>query len=380
MNLQDVVDQLAMNLARSVVIDDLRYRPLVSSAQGDEIDELRASALLKRSTPEPVRAYLDELGVGDALRPVTVDLTRFGGKERLAVPVRDEGGPIAVLWLITGNLPPLRACDYAAIDSAVDLARAALNAGHRSEDCENRRAGVLRRLLDPDPATRSRALRDAGAAHLLPPRGGATLLAVRLDSGAQELERATFAKYGSSPRTTPLDLIGDQDGDLVFLTRGSPEDALPTLQERAEHLGLPILAIGSAQTTGAEDDLLPVAKDARTAVSIVAAVTSLGGYADIRGLGTWRLLSEITAGEAHLARYSPAAHALLVHSDPVHRETVETYLDAGGNVRAACERLHLHRTTLYYRLDNLPQVVREALDDGISRSALHLCLKLARFA
>ena len=44
-----------------------------------------------------------------------------------------------------------------------------------------------------------------------------------------------------------------------------------------------------------------------------------------------------------------------------------------------CEELHIHRTTLYYRLENMPQVVKDAMDDGMKRSALHLGLKLASY-
>ncbi|WP_244231612.1 MULTISPECIES: helix-turn-helix domain-containing protein [unclassified Rathayibacter] len=33
----------------------------------------------------------------------------------------------------------------------------------------------------------------------------------------------------------------------------------------------------------------------------------------------------------------------------------------------ACAILHIHRTTLYYRLENLPPAVRAALDDGLQR-------------
>jgi DNA-binding PucR family transcriptional regulator len=57
---------------------------------------------------------------------------------------------------------------------------------------------------------------------------------------------------------------------------------------------------------------------------------------------------------------------------------VETYLDVSGNVVAACELLFVHRTTLYYRLEKMPPVVREALADGMKRSTLHLSLKLIR--
>ena len=44
----------------------------------------------------------------------------------------------------------------------------------------------------------------------------------------------------------------------------------------------------------------------------------------------------------------------------------------------ACKQLHIHRTTLYYRLENMPASVRDALEDGLKRSTLHLSLKLLR--
>ncbi|PPH49896.1 helix-turn-helix domain-containing protein, partial [Rathayibacter sp. AY1E1] len=38
----------------------------------------------------------------------------------------------------------------------------------------------------------------------------------------------------------------------------------------------------------------------------------------------------------------------------MQRAAGEAYLDVRGSVREACGLLHIHRTTLYYRLDNLP--------------------------
>jgi DNA-binding PucR family transcriptional regulator len=62
----------------------------------------------------------------------------------------------------------------------------------------------------------------------------------------------------------------------------------------------------------------------------------------------------------------------------VHRQTVEVFLDSGGRNGVACEILHVHRTTLYYRLDNAPQIVQDALKDGFARSTLHMALKLQK--
>jgi hypothetical protein len=59
-------------------------------------------------------------------------------------------------------------------------------------------------------------------------------------------------------------------------------------------------------------------------------------------------------------------------------ETLETYLDAAGNAQLTAELLHLHRTSLYYRLQRVERLARTDLKDGVERLALHLSLKVAR--
>jgi hypothetical protein len=62
------------------------------------------------------------------------------------------------------------------------------------------------------------------------------------------------------------------------------------------------------------------------------------------------------------------------------RETLETYLDAGCDARAAAQRLHLHRTSLYYRLGRIAELTGRDLSAGAVRLELHLALKLLRLA
>jgi hypothetical protein len=62
------------------------------------------------------------------------------------------------------------------------------------------------------------------------------------------------------------------------------------------------------------------------------------------------------------------------------RETLETYLDSGCDTRATADSLHLHRTSLYYRLTRIEQLTGVDLSSGTGRLELHLALKLARLA
>ena len=58
--------------------------------------------------------------------------------------------------------------------------------------------------------------------------------------------------------------------------------------------------------------------------------------------------------------------------------TLETYLELAGSAQATAEALHLHRTSLYYRLQRVELLAGTDLKDGTERLALHLALKVAR--
>jgi len=376
MNLQDVVDDLARTINRSTIINDLAYRPIAASAQGQEIDGLAATSLLQRSTPPQYRAYFDKIRLRQTRQPMTVTLAPFGDRERLAVPIRDESGPLGFLWLITGGLPAFTSSDYSAIDAAVAMARTVLSVGGAT-DASRMRLDVMARLLAPEPATRRAAFAEAAGKRWIDRGEGTSVFAVELASHDSVIESVAFGRHFTGHGG--ITFMGEREGLLYFAARGAePSEVHTTLRAEASRRSITLRAIGSATHDRRADDLLPAADHAAMAARIVATLPEFGGAADIAELGGWVMLASIVADRAQLAMFSPAAYTLCVDGDAVQRETVETYLDVCGHVREACDLLHIHRTTLYYRLDNMPDVVKKALDDGMQRSTLHLCLKLIR--
>lgn len=58
--------------------------------------------------------------------------------------------------------------------------------------------------------------------------------------------------------------------------------------------------------------------------------------------------------------------------------TLEAYLDAGANGVVTAENLHIHRSTLNYRLQRINQICEIDLQNPTSRMNLQVALKLMR--
>ena len=59
--------------------------------------------------------------------------------------------------------------------------------------------------------------------------------------------------------------------------------------------------------------------------------------------------------------------------------TARALLDNGGDVARTAGQLHIHRTTLYYRLDRIEALTGVDLKAGPGRDDLHMALRLAAF-
>jgi len=378
LNFQNVVDELADTIGRSVIIGDPHYRLIAASAQGDDIDVIRSTSLLRRQATAEHKEYFDSLSLHDAHQPVTVDLHRLGGRERLAVPVRDTHDHLATLWLITGDLPPLRGADYAAIDTAVSITRDLLAGDHVDRE-PGTSDEITGHLLSADSERRRHAFDEAVARRRLE-RGDSTVVyAVDLPATIALLDRLAFARRLSTARTSSLAYIGERHDRMLFVGRSADlETSRQAISDEAVARAITLNAIGTAHHARNAPDLADAAEQAAMAAGIVHAVPQPDGVSDISALGPWALLSSVVGDRSQLAIFSPAAYVLCIDGDETQRKTIEVYLDGAGHATHVCEELHIHRATLYYRLERMPDVVKEALDDGVKRSALHLCLKLIR--
>lgn len=333
--LQDVSDQLAAALARPVSIRE-------SSA------ELRQDARERHS----------------------------GSPAQVEVPVVDSAEVIAYIAIQTDGHAPLTASDYEALDAAASLVQGLLRDNATSSGVD--RETIQRELLNEDPRARRAAYSRALQQRWLHREQGTVVRALLIDSAVTDVQSIAFARHLAHLRPVPLHFMALHAGMVMMVSQPADADSDDLIFHEASKRGIRILGIGTASPARGATDLRGAADEAAIAATLAAALPQFHPSVDASGLGGWLLLASAAADPAHLHIISPAAHALYTLGDESQRLTIETYLDVGANVVAACEVLFLHRTTLYYRLERMPEVVRDALHDGIKRSTLHVALKLIR--
>lgn len=331
-DVQNEVEALAETVGCAVLVEDVRHRPLWWSAQG-EVDAVRSRSILQREVPPLATALVARLGLARALRPVrTPALPEEDMSERWCVPLRDNRRLLGYLWVldadgtITENdLAPVLQCAEVATKT---LART--DPGPRAQG--RRRSTLLARLLaGPDIAAAS-DLMD------LEDLGTDTTVAVNapLTPGGWTLPG------GASVHVDPP------------LTRD--------------------------YTSGAPVPLLDLAVSAQRAAVTVRALRA-GATLDRPSwdaLGSWHLIvaapPDLAPGQVH-----PGADTLLAQKRPELLVTARCVLDNGGDVTVSSAQLHVHRTTLYYRLDRIKALTGVDLRLAAEREDLHLALQLAAY-
>jgi purine catabolism regulator len=96
-------------------------------------------------------------------------------------------------------------------------------------------------------------------------------------------------------------------------------------------------------------------------------------------LGLYQLLTTLGTNPEAGRFYRRTLGRLISHDDIKHAELVETleaFFACHGNLSQTAHRLHIHRNTLTYRLEQIAQITQLNLDDPDARFSLQFALKL----
>ncbi|MGY6653604.1 PucR family transcriptional regulator [Amycolatopsis sp. TRM77291] len=400
-DLQDIVDDLAERLRRSVAIDDPAIRLLAASRHFGDEDEIRVSSVLNRSIDADIREKILALGIAQWTRPGRVPAPVKGARPRLCTPVRCAGLLLGYLWLIDVGIP-LDEQHRELVREAAERAGVIL---YRRlvvhERTKARHEAILWELVSSDRALRSQAVEDLRAEQLFP--AGAMrfqVLGVQhpgLDGATAPQHAALEAAVGDAiepaaqgPASGGCSLMAANKARawLLFvgrepLSRKELDATCARLVARFERFtgdgGQ--LVFGAGTVVDHAEHVVDSYRQAFLAARAGRLVPSLGPIARWGELGPYELLLQMPADALIAASRTPALDAL-------EREagsrglvtTLEKFLDNAGDVAGTAQELNIHRATLYHRLKRIEQLTACALSRGEDRLTLHLGLKMRALA
>jgi hypothetical protein len=387
-HLQHLAERLARDLHRSVIIDDAALRPLAVSPQTGRLDRSRVEAVLQRGTSARLRRRLTEHGVFAAREPVPIPGDPGQAiLPRLCLPLRDGDDLLGFLWLI--DEPARTAAETAQAQAAA--AQAAHLLAQRASRADGQFA-VLSDLADGLLDEREEVRQEAAAmlareeALTGPPPWAVAVIRLAGRAGSEPASgRARAARSPATLRRAAANLRRRAAPGSVVLASPGEHDfvsitaagARAELQRAVVALPGPPLAVGTCAGPAVLADVAAGLENARYAAFVAARVPSFGRAADWAGLGAYTAFQHIYRDPAAPERICPGVTALLDPRASTYRETLRCYLDCAGQAPQAAEQLHIHRTTLYWRLARAAELVPLDLHQGGDRLKLHLALTLA---
>ncbi|WP_028474428.1 PucR family transcriptional regulator [Nocardioides alkalitolerans] len=386
-DLQRVVDQLAEHLQRSVVLDDPDITLIAASRHYGDQDEQRIRAVLQRDVGSPAIAHILDQGVLRWTSPGVIPARDdIGMGRRHAMPVRWRGQVLGLLIVIDADAS-MDAGEVARLAQAADELATLL---YREQIADDRERAATEELVRQLLASGAEARHEAG--RVLVERG--YLKAGRWFSVLTA--EVTHAEGGVHPGTvTALRVAAEGvlrgrpstgayavDGHRLALVQvWSQTEVAPHLRRQAETLRdtiAPLLEQGGDVVVGIGpavadlDDCARAGRGAVLATRAAARVPAFGGLASYDDLGGYVPLLAVPP-ETLTEELVPAGLLRLRAADRGGKlvPTLRCFLAHGGNVGEAATELHLHRTSLYYRLERIAEITGSPLDSGEVRLALH---------
>jgi PucR C-terminal helix-turn-helix domain len=331
-DVQAAVDRLAAHLKQSVLVEDRDQRPVWWSTHG-AVDAVRVRTILDRRVDPQAAAVVARFGLTRATAPVrTPALPEAGMWARWCMPVRREARLLGLLWVLDphgtvgeADLPEIVACADVAAEVMARMVRSAEHLRHIRDELVDR----LLRAPDEDAA------RELARAERIP------------HDARVQVEAPARPGGWALPGGMSAHVVA---GRARTATSGSP---------------LPLVELGEA-----------VRRAAATRRAVAAGARPHPPSWD--GLGAWRLVVEAPASLTPAAVH-PGADILAGQPRTDLVDTARVVLDNGGDIAAAAQILHLHRTTLYYRLDRIASLTGVDLRAGPTRTDLQLALWLAAY-
>lgn len=392
-SIQRVIDLLAADLSCPTAVDDTDFALLHYSPQHGPLDQVRVDSILHRDSPDAAKQWVVDQGVRDANGVCRVrGAPDLGLLPRICAPIRYDHRTLGYLWVIDAH-EQLDDGDLEHIRTAADRIAPIL---YRSRtlavlDRQHERA-ALADLLSRSRQRRKRGVDRFESSGILRAGGTLRVLVVEASLGHNRvfddddqlgLEGALERCRGSVTENEIALTSRGHRGTVLIVDRRDAgaqsfaEEALKAVRSRVPSHRW-VVGIGSSQES--LERVWTSFEDASRSVRVLIRVPFLGDLINHANLGVYDILAGLP-DDMLTERLVPSSLRQLIAKD---RDgdlvtTLEAYLEAAGDAAATAQRLHVHRSTVYTRLQRIEQITGRWLGDGSDRLLLHVGLALLHF-
>ena len=394
--LSALADTLADLVGRSVTLEDPSFNITAYATRGPT-DAVRDETINNGRTPARLLQALQGMGVLDTLqrsaRPVHVPALPEVGLvyERIVMPIVAGGRTYGYAWIISGD-SPLEELDYTALEHGATVAALIMLQQRTVSETEQRlRGDLLDQLLtigDLSPTLVEHARRLGYP--LDAPSHGALLIQSQPDSTTpgDSLDLVTFVEKALTECGVRSLVVARGESVVALVSGGkklTPEQAAGAVCTSAAAHGWS-LTVGVGGSQSGPGGIARSYGQAEEALNLNLRLhNGAAGVYPFTGLGLfhWLYLLQADNGAAADNRYVEVISRLAeqdANKGSALLETLEGYLDSGGNALETARRFHLHRNTLGHRLQKIEQLSGLQLSDPMVRLNLQVALKFYRLS
>jgi sugar diacid utilization regulator len=315
-----------------------------------------------------------------------------GGEDVTSLPLRVADAVVGTLHMRarTDPSPLVRRLLVTMIASEVERVRAPDLAS------ENAAADFLRVALARNQIPREELIA-RGAELSLELKDGASVIVARAhpqaptEEGWRARARAVAERGARAVVGRSIAALSERDGaagvEILLLVPGNEEPvaaraAEAVLREMESALSGYTFALGRSRIAEDPGELSRAAGEALLAANVAEGASQEGVLA-FEQTGAYRLLlSAMSENPSELQRfYAETVEPLVAYDEQYETDllqTLETFLEADGNVAGTAQRLFTHRHTIYYRLERVRELTGLDVSSSDGREKLSLGLKAMR--
>lgn len=380
-DLKELAGRLAELIGQSISIENERFE-ILASANIAEVDEARRFTVSEgRTDPRLVRA-MDEHGIlaeiQRTLRPVHIEPMPEVGleMERILAPIVVHGDIYGYVWIIAHGRP-LTDLDRIAINSGATIAALMLLYQESVQSAEaSLKGGLLSQLIQGETG-REAILTDQALRYGVDLTRPFVLLLVEYPERSTVKILQLYRRVNRLATTYNWNaVVGQFAGQVVILAQAGDNILTAAEQIRAEVNGA--LRVGISAANQGAQAVSAAYQQCREVLHITTRLDATHPIVYFDNLGYLHTLYSAGKNALLTNPFAPLVRRLLDEAQPDLFQTLEAYLDAGGNGVQTADTLHIHRSTLNYRLERIREICGFDLSDPLERTNLQVALKLLR--